>query len=50
MSLQQIRDWNLEGYQAIVLAESYNDTTVEEVCRGIQMTNPGPLAIQEEMI
>jgi hypothetical protein len=49
MSLQQIRDWNLEGYQAIVLAGSYNDTTAGEVCRGIQMTNPGPLAIQEEI-
>jgi hypothetical protein len=49
MSLQQIRDWNFEGYQAIVLAGSYNDATVAEVCEGIQMTKSGPLATQEEI-
>jgi hypothetical protein len=49
MTLKEIRDWKLEGYEAIVLAGSYKDIAASEVYRGIEMTQPGSLATQGEI-
>jgi hypothetical protein len=37
MELEQMKDWKLEGYEAIVLAGAYNTVTAAEAYRGIQM-------------
>jgi hypothetical protein len=50
MSQRQMKNWNGEGYEAIVMAEEWEDRPIKIVCQGIQMVDDSEAVATPEEI